>query len=54
MTVPRWGYSHISGLFTVLNVHYTEAVTVCVIKISHDLNEYNSTNIPDIREIPFD
>ncbi len=28
--------------------------TVCVIKIFHDLNEYNSTNMPDINKIPFD
>ncbi len=30
------------------------STTVCVIKIFHDLNDYNSTYIKDIRKIPFD
>ncbi len=43
--------------FVYLNIPVLPAKfcsTVCVIIIFHDLNEYNSTNMPDIHKIPFD
>ncbi len=40
----------------VCNILYSfwRSLTVCIKIIFHDLNEYNSTNMPDILKIPFD